>query len=140
MQDQSSDSETVEVRLTVKGRPDELKIMAARWLKSNKFEALDFLAQARKSEILAEEGSTPHQIQAARLESMAFFRYLTDVLNTRIAAEKGEIPETVTTERTTPAASLEQAMKPVGDDNWEEGFPAAPKDSNSTSNDILSNL
>jgi hypothetical protein len=134
MNDQDDITETVEIRFVVKGRPGELKILAAKWMQSNKFEALDFLAQARKSEILAGEGEEVSQVQVARIESMAFFRYLMDVLNARIAAQRGEIPDI--------------NGHPISDkDSDDEGFIQPPKkstglqsNSSDSSNDILSNL
>jgi hypothetical protein len=92
MTKQNDNTETVEIRLVVKGRPDEMKILAAKWLRSNKFEALDFLAQGRKPEIIADNDATPHQIHGAKVESAAFYRYLAEALSTQIAIERGELP------------------------------------------------
>jgi hypothetical protein len=92
MTKQNDNTETVEIRLVVTGRPDEMKILAAKWMRSNKFEALDFLAQGKKPEIIAEEGASLNQIHGAKIESAAFFKYLAAALNAQIAVEKGEVP------------------------------------------------
>jgi hypothetical protein len=93
MAKQNDNTETVEIRLVVTGRPDEMKVLAAKWMRSNKFEALDFLAQGKKAEIVADAGGTQNQILGAKIESSAFFTYLASALNAQIAVEKGAIPE-----------------------------------------------
>jgi hypothetical protein len=106
---QNDNAETIEIRFIVKGRPDEMKVLAAKWMRSNKFEALDFLLQARKAEIIADEGATRDQIQGAKIESLAFFKYWVEVLTSQIAIGKGMIPE-ITTPVITPSIIPPSAM------------------------------
>jgi hypothetical protein len=143
MTKQNDNTETVEIRLVVKGRPDEMKILAAKWLRSNKFEALDFLAQGRKPEIIA-DNATPHQIHGAKVESAAFYRYLAEALASQIAIERGELPAVadaplisqvptftiapplqpsplvVLPESSAPEPPPEQSSEPDDDDDWDD--------------------
>ena len=87
-----NDSETIEIRLVVTGRTDDIKVRTAKWLRSNKAEALDFLAQGKKAQILAEDNSTPNQIQGARIESAAFHRYMAEAIGAQVAVGRGDFP------------------------------------------------
>jgi hypothetical protein len=140
MPKQNHNTETVEIRLVVTGRPDDPKLLAAKWMRSNKFEALDFLAQGKKAEIIADSGGTQNQILGAKIESSAFFTYLASSLNAQIAVEKGSIPEVANVspvvitpvmlprspeepaELSTPEQSPPpgQPLKPDDDDDWDD--------------------
>lgn len=133
MTEQNDNTETVEIRLVVKGRPDEMKILVAKWLRSNKFEALDFLAQGRKSEIMADNGAAPNQIHGAKVESAAFFRYLAEALSAQIAIERGELPAAplisqVTAPSPIPLPSSNSKEETTdADDDWGDDFPEPPE-------------
>jgi hypothetical protein len=140
MPKQNHNTETVEIRLVITGRPDDPKLLAAKWMRSNKFEALDFLAQGKKAEIIADGGGTQNQILGAKIESSAFFTYLASSLNAQIAVEKGAIPEVADVspvaiapvtlprspeepaELSTPEQSPPpgQPLKPDDDDDWDD--------------------
>jgi hypothetical protein len=144
MPKQNHNTETVEIRLVITGRPDDPKLLAAKWMRSNKFEALDFLAQGKKAEIIADGGGTQNQILGAKMESSAFFTYLASALNAQIAVEKGAIPEVADVSLVaTPSASMPvmltrspeepaelstpeqspppgQPLKPDDDDDWDD--------------------
>jgi hypothetical protein len=140
MPKQNHNTETVEIRLVVTGRPDDPKLLAAKWMRSNKFEALDFLAQGKKAEIIADSGGTQNQILGAKIESSAFFTYLASSLNAQIAVEKGSIPEVADVSPVaiapvmlprSPEAQVElstpeqspapgQPLKPDDDDDWDD--------------------
>ena len=92
MAKQNDNAETVEIRFVVTGRPDEIKILTAKWMRSNKAEVLEFLAQAKKTEIVTENGATPNRIHWAKIESAAFFRYLAEALSAQISADTGLLP------------------------------------------------
>jgi hypothetical protein len=107
MAKQNDNTETIEIRLVVTARSDDPKLLAAKWMRSNKFEALDFLAQGKKAEIIADGGGTQNQILGAKVESAAFFTYLASSLNAQIAVEKGSIPEVAdVSPLATPSASM----------------------------------
>lgn len=92
MAKQNDNTETVEIRFVVTGRPDENKILTAKWMRSNKAEVLEFLAQAKKTEIIADNGATPNRVHWAKIESAAFFKYLAEALSAQIAADTGVSP------------------------------------------------
>jgi hypothetical protein len=110
MPKKNDNTETIEIRLVVTGRPDEMKVLAAKWFRSNKFEALDFLAQGKKAEIIADGGGNQSQIHGAKIESSAFFAYLASSLNIQIAVEKGVTPEMGASPVTIPPASLSHSI------------------------------
>jgi hypothetical protein len=86
------DSETIEIRLVVTGRSDDIRVQTAKWLRSNKAEALEFLAQAKKPQIISHENGADNQIQGARIESAAFHRYLAEAISAQIAVGRGDFP------------------------------------------------
>lgn len=92
MAKQNNNTETVEIRFVVTGRPDETKILTAKWMRSNKTEVLEFLAQAKKTEIIADNGATPNRVHWAKIESAAFFKYLAEALSAQIAADTRVLP------------------------------------------------
>jgi hypothetical protein len=89
MTEQNDNTETVEIRFVVTGRPDEMKILTAKWMRSNKTEAIEFLAQGKKPDIIASNGASPDRVHWAKIESAAFCKYLTEALSAQIAAEEG---------------------------------------------------
>jgi hypothetical protein len=108
MTEQNDNIETVEIRFIVTGRPDEMKILAAKWMRSNKTEAIEFLAQGKKPDIIASNGASPDQVHWAKIESAAFCKYLTEALSAQIAAEEGG-----SFMSNTPAEQKSPSKKPV---------------------------
>jgi hypothetical protein len=92
MAKQNDNTEIVDFRFVVTGRPDDIKVLTAKWMRSNKAEVIEFLAQAKKSEIVADAGATPDRIHWAKIESAAFFKYLAEAFGAQIAAETGVSP------------------------------------------------
>ena len=85
----------VDFRFVATIKPNSDRLVAAQWLRSNKLESLDNLVRGWKHEIIADNGATPAQIHAAKVESAAFFRYMAEVLGAQIAIERGELPAAV---------------------------------------------
>jgi hypothetical protein len=146
MPDKNDHTETVEIRLQVTGRPDEMKVLAAKWLRSNKTEVLDFLARGMKPEIIADNDATPSQIHGAKVESAAFFRYMAEALGAQIAIDRGQLPtvadaplisqvpaEVVKVSSPLPIPAPPPSAKvenPDDDDDWDDDdFPEPPKKS-----------
>lgn len=135
MPKQNPNTETVDFRFVFTDKPDTLRILAAKWLRSHKTEVLDFLVRGMKPEIIADNGATPNQIHGAKVESAAFFRYLAEALAAQIAIDRGELPAVadVPLIGQVPAQSPQvSALSPIplqplspkeetpDDDNWDD--------------------
>jgi hypothetical protein len=73
-------------------------------MRSNKAEVIEFLSQAKKSEIVAGDGASPDRIHWAKIESAAFFRYLAEAFGAQIAADTGASPSAINSVITAPAS------------------------------------
>jgi hypothetical protein len=131
MAKQNDNTETVDFRFVVTGRPDDIKVLTAKWMRSNKVEVIEFLSQAKKSEIVASDGASPDRIHWAKIESAAFFKYLAEAFGAQIAAETGvssgannypaikESPPSVSRSAAPPLQS-QQPLEPDEDDDDDE--------------------
>jgi hypothetical protein len=104
MAKQNDDTETIDFRFVVTGRSDDIKVLTAKWMRSNKAEVIEFLSQAKKSEIVAGDGASPDRVHWAKIESAAFFRYLAEAYGAQIAADTGASPSTNNSTITAPAS------------------------------------
>ncbi|MFA9201928.1 MAG: hypothetical protein ACEQSC_00050 [Candidatus Nanopelagicaceae bacterium] len=135
MPKQKPNTETVDFRFTLTDEPGSPKILAAKWLRTRRTEALDFIARGMKPEITAQNGATPHQIHVAKIESAAFHRYMAEALGAQIALERGELPviadappvSQVPIIATTPSPQASSLVAPsVDDDDDDDDYEVPP--------------
>jgi hypothetical protein len=91
----NDNTETIDFRFVVTGRPDDLKVLTAKWMRSNKTEVVEFLSQAKKSEVVACDGASSNRVHWAKVECMSFFKYLAESFGAQISAETGAIPSVI---------------------------------------------
>jgi hypothetical protein len=127
----NNNTETIDFRFVVTGQPDDLKVLTAKWMRTNKAEVVEFLSQAKKSEVLASGGASPGRVHWAKVECLAFYKYLAESFGAQIAAETGAIPtdiKPVTFDflpmpRSTTQTNLEPAASNQSvnnDDGWDD--------------------
>jgi hypothetical protein len=139
MTKQNDNTETVDFRFVVTGRPDDIKVLTAKWMRSNKAEVIEFLSQAKKSEIVACDGASPDRIHWAKIESAAFFKYLAEAFGAQIASETGLSPSTTYPVVKEPVPSIPLSTAPPlqpkdplepnedNDDFDDDDFPEFPR-------------
>lgn len=86
MSKQNDESVSIAVRFIITGRPDDMNVLAAKWLRENRDKAIEFLAEGKKSEILADEGYSPENVSWAKVESAAFHNFRASALSAQLAA------------------------------------------------------
>lgn len=86
MPKQNDESVSIAVRFIITGRPDDMNVLAAKWLRENRDKAIEFLAEGKKSEILAAEGYPSQSISWAKVESAAFHSFRASALSAQLAA------------------------------------------------------
>lgn len=78
---------SIAVRFVITGRPDDINVLAAKWLRENRDKAIEFLAEGKKSEILADERYPPEKVSWAKVESAAFHTFRASALTAQLAAD-----------------------------------------------------
>jgi hypothetical protein len=134
----NDNTETIDFRFVVTGRPDDPKVLTAKWMRSNKAEVVEFLSQAKKSEVVACDGASSNRVHWAKVECMSFFKYLAESFGAQIAAETGAIPlaikpvapDPIPLPRSTTPIPLEPVAPSVADgddDGWDDDEPYTPE-------------
>jgi hypothetical protein len=130
----NDNTETIDFRFVVTGRPDDLKVLTAKWMRSNKAEVVEFLSQAKKSEVVASGGTSPDRVHWAKIECIAFFKYLAESFGAQIAAETGAIPLAIKPVAPDPIPLPRSPLEPVAstvadgdDDGWDDDEPCTPE-------------
>ena len=125
MSKQNDESVSIAVRFVITGRPDDIKILAAKWLRENRDKAIEFLAEGKKSEILADEGYPPAKVSWAKVESAAFHNFRAAALSAQLAADNFQYGEknaidyhsSVTVREAGELKQLKQPLEVNEDDN-----------------------
>ena len=127
MSKQNDESVSIAVRFVITGRPDDMNVLAAKWLRENRDKAIEFLAEGKKSEILADQGYPPEKVSWAKVESAAFHTFRASALSAQLAADNFHYGENAIDYHSSmtarQAAQLKQSKQPVevnDDDDFDD--------------------